>query len=87
MEYPEHNEPLPIVSILEDIARIKNTKDDLPIFRPRLIWPTKFRKLRQQLNLLQDGGSNDWSQAGMLICKKCGEAIEIGKRCSRPLDL
>jgi hypothetical protein len=52
-----------------------------------LIWPAKFRKLRQQLNLLQDGGSNDWSQTGMLICKKRGEAIEIGKRCSRPLDL
>lgn len=87
MEDPQHHQTLAVKGISEHIGSVQDRQDQFPKFGAAIDGTSKQRMVGDDLCSGQNFGSDDPGEPGMPIVQKISEAVEIGKRRTRPLKL
>src|SRR5579859_1323415 len=87
MKYTKHNETSAVEDITKDVLRIRHIEHKLAIFRTPLDGSADKRMFGENLRFALDFCADDRCEARMAVVKKNGEAVEIGQRGCRPLQL
>src|SRR6476660_4776276 len=77
VEHAKQNDPVAIVTVLEDVRRAGHFQDELPVLFTSRERPAKPRMAAQNLRFGDDLFSDDRRQLRRLFVKKRGKSIEV----------
>ena len=87
MEDAQDYEVRVIETILEYVRRVENLKHELAVFLAASDWTAQPRERRQHLRLVYDCLRDDARKLRMMFVEEVREALEVGERVPRPLDV